>query len=123
MGKLEEIRKRLEAATPWPWTVRHDQDIHEVISHLDNTNSESIATLYELKETAELIAHAPSDLRLLLRIVERQREALEYVQFVHIEKMMKPVAGADVAQWALEHNAQYARECIAEVEKMTGGGE
>lgn len=24
---------------------------------------------------------------------------------------------------SLEHNAQYARECIAEVDKMVGGGE
>lgn len=52
--------------------------------------------------------------------LSRAIEALEYVQSVHIEKMMTAVRGEDVAQWALEHNAEHARQTLREINEGDG---
>ena len=76
--RLQEIKSRLDAATPGPWrTVRgHD----ELRGRYQVEGRIIVAGKNLMKaEDAELIAHAPEDLRFLLAEVERYRETLEGV--------------------------------------------
>lgn len=70
--RLQEIRARLDAATPGPWK----RDRHEILTVDvdDETGWETcIADAYGDPADADLIAHAPDDLRWLLDEVERLR--------------------------------------------------
>lgn len=80
---LNEVRERLEKATPGPWkrdltssvsmqVVAHGNDVVAYHSRHPRQVDERVVPNYEL------IAHAPTDLTLLLKIVEEQRKALEF---------------------------------------------
>lgn len=96
---LKAIRDRLDAATPNPWTserVDHEKDITFEIGpkhdgnygfrfvlmesnyETEHKNGEFIPNVAKLKGDAELIARCPTDLRLLLEVIEIQGEALEW---------------------------------------------
>lgn len=90
---LEMIRQRLEAATPGPWEQRHGQLLmppqrYEVIG-ADGTwlvtagdNDYGPAGGLYGADNAALIAHAPTDLKLLLAVAEAAK-ALRYIVTYH----------------------------------------
>lgn len=69
--RLQEIRARLNAATPGPW---HRHDDEPWVTNSATPPMRIIATgLRGQRENAELIAHAPADIAWLLDEVERLR--------------------------------------------------
>lgn len=93
MSRLADIKARLDAATPGPWLA--DTEQHTII--VEDTAAtvvcaESGTPYGVVGADADLIAHAPDDLRYLL---DRVREA---------ERMLKTAWGAgediaDVRNW------------------------
>lgn len=63
---IEEIRGRLEAATPGPWEQGHGVSPH--VAKRDWVEVTNQATI--CPTDAEFIAHAPEDMRRLLNAVE-----------------------------------------------------
>lgn len=86
MTRLDEIKARLEKATPGPWAVAGRN------GYLNQVEiAPAIATAYgageEVQANAALIAHAPADIAYLLGEVERLREVLtEIVESVDDDK-------------------------------------
>lgn len=87
--KLKEIEARLEKATPGPWRAVRNNALGEtwfnIFSLGDNNVLAMIGDLAdEVKQSpdAELIAHAPTDLALLLSLVKEYRAALEIMEQV-----------------------------------------
>lgn len=82
MSRLEEIRKRLEAATPGPWdsscynennpSYSVNQSTKIIPAHL--LPGESIAFQIKKQSNAEFIAHAPEDIRWLLNEINKLQE-------------------------------------------------
>lgn len=80
--RLQEIRARLDAATPGEWVIEND----EYISALDGHPSPHIIARVENDHPgcphdadADLIAHAPDDLRWLLdRVAELEQRVRMY---------------------------------------------
>jgi len=80
LSRIEEIRARLEAATPGPWHMRkliiRDRIYRwEIFApHGSGYGGKPIAVLTDgfttTDETAELIANAPADLLLLLAVTD-----------------------------------------------------
>lgn len=111
MTKLDEIRKRLEAA--------NSESCAEGIAAI-------VCDVPTLRD--ELNDHAPSDLALLLSIVERQREALAfYAQPENYQGANQDAVDGEPSRaggYRLDVTfdaGMIARECIAEVDKMAGG--
>lgn len=84
--KLKEIEARLEKATPGPWRAVRNNALGEtwfnIFSLGDNNVLAMIGDLAdEVKQSpdADLIAHAPTDLALLLSLVKEYRAALEQI--------------------------------------------
>lgn len=88
--RLDEIRKRLEAAPPWPWTWRGKSDsLHQPPAPphenypfgariLQPTYEYDAGAGIEMSESvANLIAHAPQDIAYLLAEVERLSDLLQ----------------------------------------------
>lgn len=80
MGRLDEIRARLEAATPGPWET-FGFEVNGVKSRLnkvkparDNHSFTHISLSHD--EDAEFIAHAPEDIAYLLAEIERLTDSL-----------------------------------------------
>lgn len=77
-NRLQEIRARLDAATPGPWWTAEQRRPYNnpIWSRSDDpvTTGETIGNIY-LQPDADLIAHAPADIAWLLGRVE----ALQYV--------------------------------------------
>jgi hypothetical protein len=67
--RLEEIRARLDAATPGPWEIEEWMTIHDVYA-ADGKSEPTVATHVRTLD-ADLIAHAPADIAWLLAEVER----------------------------------------------------
>ena len=70
---LTQVRQRLEKATPGPWEV---DSVNEVTSS-EGDICWQMSMLNDKYENAQLIAHAPSDLAKLLKLVEIQATALQ----------------------------------------------
>lgn len=76
---LEEIRERLEKATPGPWISRKYEIVAGApypVRVVADPDDESIPNVYD----KFLIAHAPTDISKLLRVVELQAEALMNIE-------------------------------------------
>lgn len=80
----KSVRERLEAATPGPWTSDHLPSL-KAMSHVvvNSTDDFMVAECYEGPEreqsaNVELIAHAPTDLRTALAVIQTLTAALEY---------------------------------------------
>jgi hypothetical protein len=69
--RLSEIRARLDKATPGPWMHGVQQGFHWVDTRPDLTVI-TIADDVPTDADAELIAHAPGDIRHLLSVVSGQ---------------------------------------------------
>jgi hypothetical protein len=50
---------------------------------------------------------------------DRYKAALEYVQYIHVEKIEHVLLGTQVEEWALRHNIEHAREALAEEDITT----
>ena len=86
MKRLEEIKKRVEAATPGRWTTFHPRFRYcaNDICADDEKNEPFVLAqmnrnMPNWKEDADFIAHARTDIYDLLRVVEIQREALRRI--------------------------------------------
>ena len=83
---LDEIEKRLEAATHGPWLVnRRDQDWGDVDFVVEDERMRAIAFCQEFaiptcKLNAEFIAHSPTDIAKLIETVKVMRAALLLVE-------------------------------------------
>jgi hypothetical protein len=75
MGHLDEIRGRLNAATPEPWMARSDGAVAQV-AH--STGEQKMVVTYGPTYTsdAEFIANAPTDVARLLNAVQAVEERL-----------------------------------------------
>ncbi len=74
--RLAEIAARVEAATPGPWFRYRSLERH--VETIQNPSGWLfVASDKGTRDDAELIAHAPIDLRELVEEVRRLREALE----------------------------------------------
>lgn len=77
MDRVEAIKDRLEKATPGPWEVGRQSGEPYVRGDKGGTTVMLFAPCQ--MEDAELIAHAPEDIRFLLEENKRLREALERI--------------------------------------------
>ena len=79
MGRLEEIKARLNAATLGPWRADHAEG--EDQRHIWGTGyGEYVCMLCCIAPPdAELIVNAPNDITYLLSEVERLNEAVEFL--------------------------------------------
>ena len=82
--RLDEIRARLEEATPVPWAAVKGGLRWEVRSGIESSGYHGVATTHSMyRRDADLIANAPADLAYLLGEVERvthQRDALQALE-------------------------------------------
>ncbi|GIP55928.1 hypothetical protein [Paenibacillus vini] len=80
--RIQEIRERLEAASPGPWTIYEYSDYRGYEVHKYPIGYKSAITgwgkVLQTKEDASLIANAPTDISYLLSEVERLQTALEF---------------------------------------------
>lgn len=79
MSALDEIRGRLDAATPGPW----EWDGTPRRRYLEGRGEGILscaALLYPSERNAEFIAHAPADVAFLLDLVSKQQAALDAVR-------------------------------------------
>lgn len=82
--RLDEIRERLDAATPGPWRPDNDEPGYVIApddpsgwdGYLIASTVDHDGGLFVQEHNAELIAHAPQDLADLLAEVERLRDEL-----------------------------------------------
>ena len=89
--RIAQIEARLSAATPGPWEVRHDDltdEVHvvhdqEVVSYVCTV---ALADADRVEEDADLIAHAPDDLRCLLDALAAERTELRMRELHHFEE-------------------------------------
>lgn len=121
--RIAQIRKRLAESTPGPHRVqRYDNEGGEFAYQVETLRSDGgdIAFAYCSETTnlkyakcnAELIANAPADLALLLKIVQVQGEALRQV----ISEKDEPDLLNDLC-----HARDRCREAIAAVAAMVEG--
>lgn len=76
-GRIEEIKARLEAATPTPWECDGFADSgHVNLSLYEGTNQgRVIASDITRNEDADLLFNAPTDIAFLLTELERAKES------------------------------------------------
>ena len=80
MTRIDEIRERLDKATPGPWEVDTDgSGGHGVFSDDEHMNP---VCLYAKSEDIDLIANAPADLAWCLRKIERLSTKLAMVSLI-----------------------------------------
>lgn len=136
--RLSEIEERLAKSTPGPWEVqRFDNEggyiSYQVEAFQDyDENSGPTAWCSELtntkyaKRNAELIAHAPADLTLLLALVKEYRAALEESQFalqcmiIKCNGKMPGLTDQQVFDVAIKARDR-ARQALAEYERVKNG--
>lgn len=82
--KLKDIRARLDAATPVPWTTEGKLgDFYVCFFEIVDNNIKSAVYAPEAKgiqmwsRNAPLIANAPTDIAYLLNLIEKQSRAIE----------------------------------------------
>jgi hypothetical protein len=68
--RLSEIRARLEKATPGEWGLKECSHGGAIVTRDGSQSHIQIVPLGD----AEIFAHAPADLRFLLRVVEKVQE-------------------------------------------------
>ncbi|MBL4753615.1 MAG: hypothetical protein JKY52_08505 [Flavobacteriales bacterium] len=136
MSKLDEIKDRLAKATPGPWatdTVDYSEGVtirtvkthrmeggvysgiefpEVIISHggrIDETYVEIS------KDNATFITNSPSDIQYLLDEVDRLREELECITYIHTGNPSLATADmpeADYANYMLGEARQVARQAL-----------
>ena len=71
--EIEEIKSRLEKASPGPWRVASTTDGEYIL----DCDEFVVAAIFERKEDAYFVAHAREDIPRLVAEVERLQAALE----------------------------------------------
>lgn len=105
--RLDEIRERLDAATPGPWRPDNDEPGYVIApgdpsgwdGYLIASTVDHDGGLFVQEHNAELIAHAPQDLADLLAEVERLRGVLAKAREVTEEKVEKGGVAANDVGW------------------------
>lgn len=72
---IDEIKKRLELATPGPWHIGHVNEFHPEIAEIDSNEGIEVATVSHRRDQP-FIASAPMDIKNLLEEREVLREAI-----------------------------------------------
>lgn len=80
--RLQEIRARLDAATPGPWEWREWSCGDEAITGPDNTGFVVNVDETTPHADADLIAHAPADIAWLLEKVEELTKRVRMYEVV-----------------------------------------
>jgi hypothetical protein len=75
--RLQEIRARLDAATPGPWLYPEDDP-----TRIQASDGVSVAVITRRVDDADLIAHAPADLAWLLDKVEELTKRVRMYEVV-----------------------------------------
>lgn len=90
--RLQEIRARLDAATPGPWHVHPVGSIE--VRRLDYSGF--VVARANHDDDADLIAHAPADLAWLLAEIDalRERVAVLRVEVTDLEDIVRGAGGA-----------------------------
>lgn len=113
MSENEEIRKRLEKATPGPWSCERDDAEHgDIYYAIHGSKYEFITNVHEIsnKANADFIAHAPTDIAALLsdnatlrsRLESIERETMERaVEIVNSEEELEGEAPLEIVAQAL----------------------
>lgn len=71
MTRIEEIKARLAKITPGKWKFKHSGNMHGSSIELDNGGVLAVTTSYgRMREDAQFIAQAPSDVAYLLERIE-----------------------------------------------------
>ena len=74
---IEEIKKRLAAATPGPWQILEDSDGSVGVAQTSHITRD-VWSIPRTRGDVELIAAAPADIAFLLSEVERLKALLHY---------------------------------------------
>lgn len=77
MTRLDDIRARLEKATPGPWPSKRTSD------HCQNITIGEQPISFKPGPDADLIAHAPDDLAALVKLVEAARKHYEVTEHLY----------------------------------------
>lgn len=115
---LAAVKQRLEKATPGPWHAKNKLDFYDII--IEN-ESVWVATLFKHEDStsnADLITNAPTDLKTLIEIVEKQQAALNYCIGEAAHALNRGTGGKSEACMLVEMTAW---RCLAECEKLVGG--
>lgn len=94
--RIQQIRQRLNDATPGPWMVSETNDDHAVI-YVDGPADKSATVLFQADwgsiNDAQFVANAPTDLQYLLDLTEKQAEENEWLEKVISDHQHgKPIA-------------------------------
>ena len=127
MKRLEEIKRRVEAATPGPWfQLTKDADENqnlrkahvftapEYYGHIATCSAREGFGI-QAETNADFIAHSRTDIEDLLRVVEIQREALELVA-----NIQHGLNGRNAGRNTFR---AIAKKALAEAAKILGDGE
>jgi len=87
--RLQEIRARLDAATPGPWIIYEDEETGQ----LDPWDDEGMHPILDSQSNADLIAHAPADIAWLLDEVERSRRTVRRLSIERLQAMSEDLPG------------------------------
>lgn len=115
---IAAVKQRLEKATPGPWHAKNKLDFYDII--IEN-ESAWVATLFkheDSKSNADLITNAPTDLKTLLEIVEKQQAALNYCIGEAAHALNSDTGGESGACMLVE---MAASSCLAECDKIVSG--
>jgi hypothetical protein len=112
MSRIDEIRKRVEAATPGPWRFDLNRRFIESLETFEKLAEGAYDRLEEdsyidiADKNADLIANAPSDLAFLLAEVERLRKALDPIINAYCDYVLADDRSSDesIAQGQMEIN-------------------
>lgn len=113
MKRLDKIRERLKAATPWPWSI----DMVDYTYIRSDAINDVIACAGTVCDRI-FIASAPADISYLLETVEKLREALEFYEPLE----MYSSAGTAWPKITFDYGER-ARAALKEIESSPDGKE
>jgi len=113
-NRLDEIRERLEKATPdMPWHYGH-QDEHQSTVEIENVQNEWSFTVDYGAKSSFLFA-APTDIAFLLSTIQKLQELNgEYEKSLEYYANRVPITGFNV------ENGDSARQALAQKSKILG---
>lgn len=112
---VDEIEKRLNAATPGPWSIhRSDQDGGDIDFVVESPRMKAVAYCQEFaiptcKLNAEFIAHAPVDIAKLIKAHKIMVEALQSIADINEPDSAK------TSYWKTEHDCFLADVIVNDV--------
>lgn len=99
--EIDEIKSRLEKASPGPWRVTSTSKRHQTGGdYIPDCDDWVVVSIFERKEDAYFVAHAREDIPRLVAEVERLREGLSLIAERYYE-YDSPEQLAEVAEYNL----------------------